>query len=73
MKVEKPKLYKIVEWTKGEHALFRYDFEDKKYYLVKKFKDKELAKEEMKRRYESVKLNKEFAEKVKNFNIRNKS
>jgi hypothetical protein len=72
MKVGRPKLYKVVSWTKKEWGLFRWDTKEKTYHLVDMFKNESLATEEMERRYESRKLNKTFARRVKDFNVRNK-
>ena len=69
----RPKLYKVVSWTKREWVLFRWDTNEKVYRLVDKYKNKTLATEEMERRYESRKLNKKFVKRIKDFNVRSKT
>jgi len=70
MKVGRPSLFRVVEWNKTQWGLFRWDTKDKAYRLVDIYKKESLATEEMGRRYESRKLNIEFAKKVKIFNVR---
>ncbi len=72
MNVGRPKLYKVVDWSKTEWVLFRYDEKERGYCVVNTYKNKNLATEEMDRRYESRKLNKGFAKRVKDFNVRSK-
>jgi hypothetical protein len=67
MKVGRPKLFKVVSWTKGQWILFRWDTKDKAYRVVDKYKNENLASEEMERRYESRELNKKFAKRMRNF------
>lgn len=73
MKPGRPKLYKVVPWTKRAWILFRWDVNEKRYHIVDKFKSEELATNEMDRRYESRILNKKFVERIKNFNERSKN
>jgi hypothetical protein len=73
MKPGRPKLYKVVPWTKRQWILFRWDVNEKKYRVVDNFKSKESASNEMEKRYESRKLNKKFAKRIKNFNVRSKN
>lgn len=73
MKPGRPKLYKVVSWTKREWILFRWDVAEKSYRKVDSFKNEELANKEMERRYESRKLNKKFAKRIKEFNVRSKT
>jgi len=73
MKVGRPKLYKVVSWTRSEWVLFRWDTNKKVYSLVSKYKNESLATDEMGRRYESRKLNQTFANRIRTFNDRSKN
>ena len=70
MKRGRPRLYRVVEWSKREWLLYYYNTKKKSYYLVDRFKRESLANNEMERRYESRKLNKNFAKKIDDFNVR---
>jgi len=73
MKAGRPSLFKVVEWNKTKWGLFRWDTKDKAYRLVDTYGKESMATDEMDRRYESRKLNKKFAKRVKAFNVRSKT
>jgi len=73
MRVGRPKLFLVVEYSKKEWLLYRYDTSEKVYRLVDKYKNESLANAEMERRYESRKLNRDFAKRIKDFNVRRKT
>jgi len=71
MKCGRPKLYKVIEFSKREWLLYHYDTNNKSYHLVNRFKNELLANDEMEHRYESRRLNKNFAKRIIQFNVRN--
>lgn len=73
MRSGRPKLFKVVEWTKTNWGLFRWDTNDKAYRLINTYRKETIAIEEMDNRYESRRLNKSFAKRVKDFNVRSKT
>ena len=73
MKVGRPSLFRVVEWNKTNWGLFRWDTKSKKYCLVDTYKNESLANAERDRRYESRDMNRKFAKRVKDFNVRSKT